>query len=187
VGDNQQPQEAQQQSIGRLVGKLSLLAIGMFGFAFALIPLYDVFCEITGINGKTQSTAYTAVEAAVDESRSIKVQFIATNNDGMTWEFAPSKSILRVHPGALEETTFHAKNPTAANMIAQAIPSVMPLKAAEYFHKTECFCFNQQMLEAGEAIDMPLKFIVDQDLPKDVKTITLSYTLFDVTERIAAN
>jgi cytochrome c oxidase assembly protein subunit 11 len=185
--ENEQLEEAPQQSVGRLVGKLSLLAVGMFGFAFALVPLYDVFCEITGLNGKTQTKAYTAVEATVDESRSIKVQFIATNNDGMTWEFAPSKSILRVHPGALEETVFLAKNPTDAFMVGQAIPSVMPLKAAEYFHKTECFCFNQQMLEAGEAVEMPLKFIVDQDLPKDVRTITLSYSLFDVTDRIAAN
>ncbi len=176
-----------QQSTGRLVAKLCLLTVGMFGFAFALVPLYDVFCEITGINGKTQNKPYEAVAAEVDESRTVKVQFIATNNDGMSWEFGPSDNVVRVHPGAITETTFSAKNPTAEFMTGQAIPSVMPLKAAQYFHKTECFCFNSQQLEAGEAVEMPLKFIVDQDLPKDVKTITLSYTLFDVTQRVAAN
>ena len=176
-----------QPSTGRLVAKLCLLTVGMFGFAFALVPLYDVFCEITGLNGKTQSKPYQAVAAAVDESREVKVQFIATNNDGMTWQFGPSDSVIRVHPGAITETTFVATNPTGEFMTGQAIPSVSPLKAAEYFHKTECFCFNSQQLAGGETVDMPLKFIVDQDLPKDVKTITLSYTLFDVTQRVAAN
>lgn len=178
---------SQQQSTGRLVAKLGLLAVGMFGFAFALVPLYDVFCEITGLNGKTQSKPYEAVEAKIDESREIKVQFIATNNDGMTWEFGPTDNVVRVHPGAITETSFIASNPTGEFMTGQAIPSVMPLKAAEFFHKTECFCFNSQQLAGGETVDMPLKFIIDQDLPKDVKTITLSYTLFDVTQRVAAN
>ncbi|MEH6548552.1 MAG: cytochrome c oxidase assembly protein [Pseudomonadales bacterium] len=174
------------KAVSRTVAKLVLATVAMFGFGFALVPLYDVFCEITGLNGKTVNRAYEAVDVQVDESRVIKVQFIATNNDGMTWEFAPAKSIIRVHPGELAETTFFAKNPSDQPMTAQAIPSVQPLRAAQYFHKTECFCFNQQNLAAGETADMPLKFIIDQDLPKDVKTITLSYSLFDVTERMAS-
>jgi cytochrome c oxidase assembly protein subunit 11 len=116
------------------------------------------------------------------------VQFVAQNNDGMTWAFEPSDRMVKVHPGAATNTTFYAKNPSSKKMVAQAIPSVSPGRAAEYFHKTECFCFNQQTLAGGEEIDMPLQFIVDQDLPKDINTITLSYTIFDVTpEEVAAH
>ena len=154
----------------------------MFAFVFVvMVPLYDVLCDALGINGKTSSVAYTAVPAAIDTSREIKIQFIATNNDGMPWGFRPQVTQLTVHPGAATDTIFYAENPTSLPMIAQAIPSVTPSRAAGYFHKTECFCFNQQVLEAGGTVDMPLRFIVDRDLPASVNTITLSYTLFDVT------
>lgn len=164
-----------------LVIKLVAAVIGMFAFGFALVPLYDVFCEVAGINGKTSNEAYQAVEVKVDESRTVTVQFIAQNNDKMSWQFKPNDRVIRVHPGESTRTTFYAKNPTDKTMVAQAIPSVSPGKAAEFFHKTECFCFNQQTLNGGESLDMPLQFIVDQDLPKDIHTITLSYTIFDVT------
>lgn len=157
--------------------------VGMFIFAvFIMPPLYDVFCEITGIGGKT-GDRYQVTDAGVDTSRTVKVQFIATNNGAMPWEFSPRVHEVTVHPGAPTEVAFYAKNRTARDMVAQAIPSLTPFNAAEYFHKTECFCFNQQPLEAGKEADMPLVFIVDKDLPKSVKTITLSYTLFDVTGR----
>jgi len=165
----------------KLVVKLLMGALGMFAFGFALIPLYDVFCDIAGINGKTADEAYEAVEVKVDESRIVTVQFVAQNNDGMVWEFKPETTSLTVHPGQPTSTTFFARNPTPRNMTAQAIPSVSPGRAAEYFHKTECFCFNQQELEGRSDIDMPLQFIVDQDLPEDIQTITLAYTIFDVT------
>lgn len=165
--------------------RLLAITVAMFGFGFALVPLYDVFCEITGLNGKTSDQAYTAVSAEVDRSRTIKVQFLATNNDGMRWKFKPATTEIRVHPGELVETEFFAKNPAAHAMVAQAVPSVVPFKAAEYFHKTECFCFNQQTLAAGQEMLMPLRFIVDQDVPKDVHTITLAYTLFDVTDKVS--
>lgn len=174
-------------TIKRTVLKLVLVVGGMFGFGFALVPLYDVFCQVTGLNGKTSGEVYEAVDVKVDTTRTVKVQFVATNNDGMTWAFGPQDTMLDVHPGAPTSTSFFASNPEARLMVAQAIPSVAPARAAEYFHKTECFCFNQQTLHAGEKIDMPLRFIVDQDLPKDVHTITLTYTLFDVTQRVAAN
>jgi len=121
------------------------------------------------------------VPVAVDTSREIKIQFITVHNDQMNWVFKPNEKIMRVNPGAQNSTTFFAKNPRDYQMIAQAIPSVQPARAAQYFHKTECFCFNQQTLAAGESVDMPLQFIIDQDLPKDIKTISLSYTIFDVT------
>ncbi len=165
--------------IFRLVG----VVVGMFAFGFALVPLYDVFCEITGANGKTAGQ-YTVTEATkVDLDRTITVQFLTTNNAGMPWEFRPEKRSIKIHPGELNSTTFYARNPTSHSIVAQAVPSISPFHAAEYMHKTECFCFDQQQLDAGEARDMPLRFIIDPDLPADVTTLTLSYTLFDVTDQ----
>ena len=167
-----------------IVKRLAMVVIGMFFFGFALIPLYDVFCDITGLNGKTNEQAYIPANQLVDTSRSVKVQFVATNNESMPWEFKPEVFELEVHPGEEIRTTFYARNPLGRDMVAQAIPSVSPGKAAAYFHKTECFCFNNQPLEAGESADMPLSFIVDRDLPSSVRTITLSYTLFDITDTV---
>jgi len=165
--------------------KLVALAVGMFAFVFVvMVPLYDVLCDALGINGKTAGAAYTAVEVRVDESREVTIQFVASNNDGMPWEFRPDVTQMKVNPGAVSDTVFHARNPLPRAMVAQAIPSVSPARAAEYFHKTECFCFNQQPLDARTAAAMPLQFIIDQALPRDIKTITLSYTLFDVTEMV---
>ena len=164
------------------VAKLGAVAVAMFAFVFVvMVPLYNVLCDALGINGKTSSEAYTSVVAQVDESRSVKVQFVATNNDGMPWAFSPDVTEMVVHPGAANDTVFFAANPTTNSMIAQAIPSVSPSRAAEYFHKTECFCFEQQPLDSHSEAEMPLQFIIDQDLPTDIQTITLSYTLFDVT------
>lgn len=174
------------QATKKLVKKLCFAVACMFAFGFALVPLYDVFCDLTGLNGKTSKTAYSPVEVNVDTSRTITVQFLAANNDNMNWIFKAHKKMIKVHPGQAITTSFYAENPASHNMYAQAIPSISPSRAAEYFHKTECFCFNQQRLQSGESIDMPLNFIVDQDLPKDIKTITLSYTLFDVTKNAVA-
>jgi cytochrome c oxidase assembly protein subunit 11 len=174
---------AADQSITKTVGKLLAVVVGMFAFVFVvMVPLYNVLCEQLGINGKPNSGRYEVVEAAVDMSREIRVQFVASNNAGMPWEFRPTVTEMKVHPGGVNDTVFYAKNPLPKDMVAQAIPSISPSRAAEYFHKTECFCFNQQPLAGGEQADMPLQFIVDQDLPADIKTITLSYTIFDVTE-----
>ncbi len=123
--------------------KLVVAAVGMFAFVFVvMVPLYDVLCDALGINGKTSGEAYTSVPAVVDESRTVTIQFVATNNEGMPWDFGPSISAMKVHPGAVNDTVFHARNPRPEPMIAQAIPSVSPARAAEYFHKTECFCFT---------------------------------------------
>ena len=163
--------------------KLVVVAVMMFAFVFVvMVPLYNVLCDALGINGKTSGQAYTSVPAAVDESRTVTIQFVATNNEGMPWEFGPSTTAMQVHPGAVNDTVFYARNPMPQPMVAQAIPSVSPARAAEYFHKTECFCFNQQPLDGKTAANMPLQFIINQDLPRDIKTITLSYTIFDVTD-----
>jgi len=165
------------------VTKLVVVAVVMFAFVFVvMVPLYNVLCDALGINGKPAGQAYTAVPAAVDESREVTIQFIATNNEGMPWQFAPRQTAMKVHPGAVNDTVFTAHNPLPEAMVAQAIPSISPARAAEYFHKTECFCFNQQPLAGESSAELPLQFIVDQGLPRDIKTITLSYTIFDVTE-----
>ena len=163
--------------------KLVGVVIGMFVFAIYIMPpMYNLFCEITGLNGKTGGK-YQATEIKVDTSRTITVQFVATNNKNMSWGFKPMISSIKVHPGEEKEVRYLASNPTDRQMVAQAVPSLVPFNVVEYFHKTECFCFNQQMLPAGESAELPLRFIVDQDIPPQVKTITLSYTIFDVTER----
>ncbi len=162
--------------------KLVVAAIGMFVFAvFLMPPLYDVFCELTGIGGKTAGQ-YEGAPVAVDTEREIKIQFVATNNGAMPWDFSPLTYQVRVHPGEKTSVEFYARNPTSRDMVAQAIPNITPNNAAEFFHKTECFCFNKQPLKAGEEANMGLVFIVDPELPASVTTITLSYTLFDVTE-----
>ena len=169
------------------VANLVAVAVLMFAFVFVvMVPLYHVLCDALGINGKPSGQSYTAVEAKVDESRTVTVQFIASNNEGMPWEFAPSTSMMKVHPGAVNGTVFQARNPMPEAMVGQAIPSISPARAAPYFHKTECFCFNQQPLDGETAAELPLQCIVDQDLPRDIGTITLSYTIFDVTDTAGA-
>ncbi|MDG1474980.1 MAG: cytochrome c oxidase assembly protein, partial [Porticoccaceae bacterium] len=153
-------------------------AVLMFMFAiFVLPPLYDLFCEITGIGGKTAG-AYTATDIKVDTSRQVEVQFVATNNATMPWDFYPVEHKVLVHPGESREIVFYAKNLTGKDMVGQAIPNVLPNNAADYFHKTECFCFNNQPLAAGDEADLAVVFIIDPDLPASVNTVTLSYTIF---------
>jgi cytochrome c oxidase assembly protein subunit 11 len=179
---------AQQQSgdAAKTAMKLVVVVVGMFGFGFALVPLYDFICDVTGLNGKT-GDQYTAVETQiVDEDRRVKIQFIANNNAGMPWEFRPVVRTMEVTPGKMYETNFFVRNPATETITAQAVPSVAPFVAAQYLHKTECFCFEQQELLAGESMDMPLRFIVDASLPKDVSTLTLSYTIFDITDQLAS-
>jgi len=173
-----------RSSVGRTTIRLLIVVPLMFAFVFVImVPLYNTFCEALGLNGKTRGQVdYQSVAAGVDESRTIKVQFVATNAKDMTWHFRPVERSLQVHPGAVNTTQFVVRNPTDQDMVSQSVPSIVPSRAAAHFHKTECFCFEQQSLVAGGEADMPLQFIVDQDLPRDIKTITLSYTLFDVTD-----
>lgn len=166
------------------VAKAIVAAAVMFGFAvFLMPPLYNLLCEVTGIGGKTAGPYGKPVTSAVDERRQIKVQFVATNNGAMPWEFSPLTTDVQVHPGQSTTVRFHARNPTNKDMVAQAVPNITPTNAASFLHKTECFCFNRQPLRAGEATEMAVVFFLDPKLPSGVETITLSYTLFDVTDR----
>lgn len=167
------------------VGKLAAVVVAMFAFVFVvMVPLYNTFCEVFGINGKYTGGDYEAVAAAIDEDRTIKVQFVANNAEGMPWEFQPVVTTIHVHPGAINDVIYRARNVTDHDMVAQAVPSFVPARAAQYFHKTECFCFQRQPLDAGAEADLPMQFIVDQELPPDIKTISVSYTIFDITEMI---
>lgn len=168
----------------KTVKKLVLVVFAMFGFGFALVPLYDVFCDITGLNGKTATTAASINEDGVDESRTITVQFISRTAKGIPWQFEPMINEVKVHPGEIKLVKFYAKNESMNDIVGQAIPSVSPGKAAIYFQKIECFCFNSQPLKAQEDIEMALQFYVDAELPEEVTTITLSYTLYDITSSV---
>ena len=164
-----------------LTVKLAVIALAMFGFGFALVPLYDVFCDLTGLNGKTATTAATADAAQIDISREVVIEFIARPNKQMPWIFEPEVRRMTVHPGEIHIMNYLAENPTGRFIVGQAVPSVSPGQAALYFHKIECFCFTQQKLDAGKNMLMPLQFYVAPALPSQFSTITLSYTLYDVT------
>lgn len=157
------------------------MVAGMFAFGFALVPLYDVFCDITGINGKTNERAVSVIEAP-DRSREIVVEFVTTVNQNGAWEFESQAAEMTVHPGQLYEATFFARNLADRDVVGQAVPSVAPGAAAKYFRKTECFCFTPQPFSADEGRDMPVVFVVDPELPSHVDRITLSYTFFAVEQ-----
>jgi cytochrome c oxidase assembly protein subunit 11 len=168
-----------------LVTSLLVVVVGAFGFGYALVPLYDVFCEITGFGGRTNAEAVAAVEAP-DLSREIRVEFVTTVNSYAPFDFGADADSMTVNPGKMYYATFTAKNLTDEDKIAQAVPSVAPGAAAEHFVKIECFCFDQQTFLANEERAMPLQFIVDPELPDYVDTITLQYTFFD-TARVASS
>ena len=166
----------------RHVAILLLVAAGMFGFAFALVPLYEIFCEITGINGRTSGEAASVVQIAEISDREVTIQFAAQVNRGMPWEFRPTESQMRVRLGEVNTTEYYARNRASGTVTGQAVPSVAPGAAAPYLHKVECFCFTQQHLDGDADIDMPVQFYVDPDLPEDIGTLSLSYTMFRVPD-----
>jgi len=174
-----------QVSSKSLALRLLFMAAAMFAFGFALVPIYDAFCEVTGFGGKTNTTA-AVIEDSVDVSRSINLEFVTTVNEYAPWEFRSEVAGMTVHPGALYAATFIARNLTEEWKTAQAVPSVAPQQAAKYFRKLECFCFTTQEFAPGEERELPVRFIVSSDLPEYIDTITLSYTFFD-TERLSDN
>jgi cytochrome c oxidase assembly protein subunit 11 len=174
----------------RMVGKLAVVAAGMFGFGYALVPMYRAICEMTGINILALSELQVPGGASggdqvrvpdntqVDTSRTITVEFDA-NVRGL-WDFKPAQRSMEVHPGQLNTVMYEFQNVQNRRMAAQAIPSYAPQQAAPYFNKLECFCFNQYTLDPGEKKQWPVAFVIDPKISKDVKTITLSYTFFEV-------
>lgn len=153
--------------------------VGMFAFGYAMVPMYRVICQVTGINGRIYGAAEVQKDTKIDNSRVITVRFLASNNANLPWDFTPLTKIVTVHPGQITRIAFYARNNTDHTMTVQAVPSIAPGQAAKYLRKTECFCFTQQTLGAGEELEMPMLFHLDAELPKDIETVTLSYTLFD--------
>jgi len=176
--------DGQANSNRKLTLKLCAAVVAMFGFGFALVPLYDVMCEALGINGKTNTESVLQPQGMVpDTSRTIHVEFMAHNNQGIPWSFVPEQTSMEVHPGQVIQTAYFAKNLSQKNIVGQAVPSVSPGMGATYFNKIECFCFNQQPLQAQGDAEMPLIFFIEPDIPDSIHTLTLSYTLYDITEK----
>jgi cytochrome c oxidase assembly protein subunit 11 len=166
-------------SHGRLALKLGAVALGAFGFGFALVPLYDVMCNITGFSDKANLTRAAQISEQPDLTRLVTVDFLGDLPTVGSWEFRPVVRSMQVHPGRLYEAKFFARNLTGRDTYGQAVPDIAPSKAAFFFHKTECFCFTPQHFAQGEERAMPVRFIVDPELPKYVDRITLAYTFYD--------
>ncbi|EHG1304336.1 cytochrome c oxidase assembly protein [Vibrio parahaemolyticus] len=170
---------AEKSSHKKLTIKLVLATFAMFGFGFALVPLYDVMCDALGINGKTSDVA--AIQPTgmqPDLSRTIRVEFMAHVTPDMPWEFKPKVISMNVHPGEVVQTEYLAFNESGQRLVGQAVPSVSPGNGAAYFNKIECFCFTQQPLDGKQHAQMPLIFYIEPDLPDSIHTLTLSYTLY---------
>ncbi len=179
----QKTKAEQDQANSKLAKKMIWVAAGSLLFAFALVPLYDVLCSITGLNGKTENNAATLTKAKVDESRTVTVQFTSAVMPGLGWNFYPKQASVTLHPGQIETVQFEAKNITSQVVVGQAIPSVTPGIASVYLKKIECFCFVNQSLKPGETKVMPLRFFVDPAIPKEVSEMTLSYSFFEATKK----
>ncbi len=168
-----------------LTQRLLVFTAGSFAFGFALVPLYGVLCKVAGIGNAEAKAGPAIVREAVDVNRTITVEFIANPATVGSYEFYPEVKSLRIHPGKLYEAKFFARNLTRMDSVAQAVPSVSPGGSALYFHKTECFCFSPQRFRAGEGRDMPVRFIVDPQLPANVDKLTLAYAFYDLTQTAA--
>jgi cytochrome c oxidase assembly protein subunit 11 len=174
-------QAVSRQLNARMLGKLLVVAVMMFGFGYALVPVYKKICEITGVNLLTPKMFVTEEEiknTQIDKTRTITIEFDGTAQG--PWRFRPTVASMQVHPGEMAQVVYEVVNTQARAIDAQAIPSYAPQQASAHFKKMECFCFKQQTLGPNEAKQMPVVFYIDPALPKDVKTITLSYTFFEI-------
>lgn len=168
-----------QEKNARLTRRLLLTVVGMFVFSIAVLPpFYSVICRVTGLNGKTSSLPASAQNLQAEQERVIKVQFLASSGTGSPWVFTPEQAHVQVHPGEATIVKFSMQNLIGETVFSQAVPSVSPAQAAAYLKKIQCFCFERQQINGGEKKIMPVVFYVDPNLPKDIQTITLSYTAY---------
>ena len=167
----------------KTVLQYSLIALFMFGFGFALSPLYTLFCQTLGLNGRTVNAENEVNNVEVDLSREIKVRFITTTHTDLPWEFEANETWVTVHPGETNIATFKVTNRGNTTITGQAIPSLAPTLAASYFIKTECFCFDTQTLQAGEVAEMPLQFYIEPDIPDSVGEVFLTYQFFNTDKK----
>lgn len=170
-----------EQSVNKkLLGKLVVVAFLMFGFAYALIPLYKKICEVTGINNVIKADVPSATNTQVDKSRVVTIEFDANLRSELPWKFKSETRRLTLHPGEMGQIVYSMENLGQRAITGQAVPSYAPAVASKYFSKLECFCFRQQVFKPGESREMPVVFVIDPQLPKEVETITLSYSFFEV-------
>lgn len=165
----------------RLAKIMCLVAVGMFGFGYALVPFYNLLCEVTGFGGKVEGQAAANVPYAVDYSREVSLELVTAVNENMPLQFRAEVAKIRLHPGEYRTVKFYGRNTGNAVVTGRAIPTVAPGNAARYLKKVECFCFSKQDFEPGMEREMPVRFVVEPSLPADVKDMTLAYTFFDVT------
>lgn len=188
MSNNSDNRNAPPPANRRLIRRLVIASVLMFGFGFALWPLYNVFCSITGLGGRTGTVTVEEAQAQAGyQDRLVTVTFDANVDPNLPWRFEPMVKSMQVRPGELTETSYVAANQVDHAVVGQAVPSVSPGTASLYFNKTECFCFTQQTLEAGQSRDMPVRFIIDPKLPPGINTLTLSYTFYlqdDATEEL---
>lgn len=171
------------KSNARILWPVALVVVAMFGFGFALVPLYDVFCELTGLNGKVKTEAVAESDFKSDATREITIEFVTTLNQGMPLAFRAETTKMKIHPGQYYTVKFFGENLTDHKMVGRAIPSIAPGWATKYLNKTECFCFAEQEFEPHKQREMPVRFVIDPALPSNVRDITLSYTFFDITDK----
>lgn len=164
--------------------RLLAVVVGMFLFAvFVMPPIYDVFCELTGLNGKTSNVAAAAPTTPEDRSRQLTVEFLTDTDKALPWEFRHERASLRMSPGEIVQTSFYVKNRAGHAVVGRAVPSISPAEATQYLKKTECFCFREQSLAAGAEKHMPVIFYVDPAIPRHITTITLSYKFYNMTDQ----
>ncbi len=175
-------QDQRKRANRKLVLGLLIMTAGAFAFGWALVPLYDVLCRAAGIGNAEAKSGKSVVQEAIDPNREITIEFLAEPASVGSFDFRPKVASMRIHPGKLYDTEFYARNLTQAASVAQAVPSISPAGTAKYFHKTECFCFSPQKFASGEGRDLPVRFIVDPQLPRDVDKLTLAYTIYDTTQ-----
>jgi len=171
----------------RLLVKLLIFTLGAGGFGYALVPLYDVLCDVTGFGNERRLAQRSIIKVNPDATRTITLEFLAELPSNGNWEFRPVLHSIKIHPGQLYTADFIAKNLTGRDTLAQAIPSMAPTKVAPFFHKTECFCFTPQKFLKGEERVLPVRFVVDPAIPADIDRITLAYTFYDESTRVTAS
>jgi cytochrome c oxidase assembly protein subunit 11 len=175
-----------RREIRSMTWKLLAIAAGSFGFGFALVPLYNVLCSVTGYGDQAKLLQRVTAIEHPDPSRTITVEFLADVASADTFEFRPVVRRVQVHPGQLFTAEFYAKNLTGRDTVAQAVPNISPSEVAAYFHKTECFCFSPQHFALNEGREMPVRFIIDPALPSHIDLITLAYTFYDASSRVTS-
>jgi cytochrome c oxidase assembly protein subunit 11 len=176
------PIDPKKRTNGKLVRSLLIMTAGSFAFGWALVPLYDVLCRAAGIGNAEAKAGKSVVQEKMDPNREVTIEFLAQPASVGSFDFRPKVTSMRIHPGKLYDAGFYARNLTQQASVAQAVPSISPTGSARYFHKTECFCFSPQKFAAGEGRDLPVRFIVDPQLPSTVDKLTLAYTIYDTTQ-----